>query len=76
MGRGRNGIWLASAGWDVTGYDISADALEVAQAYAKQAGVKVKTTVSSHEEFDFGDLWENNEAFIVHKLRNYGVRFR
>jgi hypothetical protein len=55
MGRGRNAIWLASTGWDVTGYDISADALNVAQAYADKAGVKIKTVVSSHEKFDFGE---------------------
>ena len=55
MGRGRNGIWLASMGWEVTGYDISADALNVAQAYADKAGVKIKTVISSHEKFDFGE---------------------
>jgi hypothetical protein len=59
MGRGRNGIWLASLGWDVTGYDISADALNVAQAYAEKAGVKVRTMESSHDKFDFGtNQWD------------------
>ena len=62
MGRGRNAIWLASLGWNVTGYDISADALDVAQAYAKQAGVKVQTILSSHDKFDFG---ENQWDLIV-----------
>jgi SAM-dependent methyltransferase len=62
MGRGRNAIWLASLGWDVTGYDISADALDVAQAYAKKAGVNVRTIVSSHDKFDFG---ENQWDLIV-----------
>jgi 2-polyprenyl-3-methyl-5-hydroxy-6-metoxy-1,4-benzoquinol methylase len=55
MGRGRNAIWLASMGWDVIGYDISADALNVAQAYAQKAGVRIKTVLSSHEKFDFGE---------------------
>jgi SAM-dependent methyltransferase len=62
MGRGRNGIWLASLGWDVTGYDISADALAVAQEYAKTAGVRLRTIVSSHDNFDFG---ENQWDLIV-----------
>jgi 2-polyprenyl-3-methyl-5-hydroxy-6-metoxy-1,4-benzoquinol methylase len=53
MGRGRNAIWLASTGWEVTGYDISADALKVAQAYAEKSGVKIKTVLSSHEQFEF-----------------------
>lgn len=55
MGRGRNGIWLASLGWDVTGYDISADALTVAQNYARARNVKVDTVESSHDEFAFGE---------------------
>jgi len=55
MGRGRNAIWLASLGWDVTGYDISPDALSVAQTYAEAAGVKIKTIESSHDQFDFGE---------------------
>ena len=62
MGRGRNAIWLASLGWDVTGYDIAADALSIAQGYAKEAGVKIKTIESSHEKFDFG---ENQWDLIV-----------
>src|SRR5262245_51034736 len=49
-------------GWDVTGYDISADALKVAQAYAEKAGVKLKTVVSSHEKFEFA---ENQYDLIV-----------
>ena len=62
MGRGRNAVWLASLGWDVTGYDIAADALSVGQAYAKEAGVKITTIESSHEKFDFG---ENRWDLIV-----------
>ena len=62
MGRGRNGIWLATLGWDVTGYDISADALSVAQSYAEKTGAKIKTIETSHEKFDFG---ENRWDLIV-----------
>ena len=55
MGRGRNSIFLASIGWDVTGYDMAPDALKVAQAYASQAGVKIKTVEAKHETFSYGD---------------------
>lgn len=55
MGRGRNLIYLASLGWDVTGYDISADALKVAQAYAERAGVKIKSVEARHDTFEFGE---------------------
>ena len=62
MGGGRNAVWLASLGWDVTGYDISPDALSMAQANAEKAGVRIKTIESSHEKFDFG---ENQWDLIV-----------
>jgi 2-polyprenyl-3-methyl-5-hydroxy-6-metoxy-1,4-benzoquinol methylase len=62
MGRGRNAIYLAGTGWDVTGYDIAQDALAVAQADAAAAKVSLKTSVSKHEDFDFG---ENQYDLIV-----------
>lgn len=62
MGRGRNAIYLASLGWDVTGYDMATDALQVAQAYAAKAGVKLKTVQAKHDQFDFG---ENQWDLIV-----------
>lgn len=55
MGRGRNTIYLASLGWDAHGYDMSADALQVAQDYARKAGVKIQTTVAKHDSFPFGE---------------------
>jgi 2-polyprenyl-3-methyl-5-hydroxy-6-metoxy-1,4-benzoquinol methylase len=59
MGRGRNAIFLASLGWDVTGYDIAADALTAAQAHASRAGVTIRTQEASHDTFDFGALqWD------------------
>jgi 2-polyprenyl-3-methyl-5-hydroxy-6-metoxy-1,4-benzoquinol methylase len=59
MGRGRNTIFLASLGWDATGYDMSVDALKVAQAYAEKAGVKIKTVEAKHDTFDFGEAqWD------------------
>lgn len=59
MGRGRNTIYLASLGWDATGYDMSADALKVAQDYAEKAGVKIKTVEAKHDTFNFGEAqWD------------------
>ncbi|MGC4049350.1 MAG: methyltransferase domain-containing protein [Paludibaculum sp.] len=43
MGQGRNSIWLAKAGWTVSGYDISDEALRQANALAREAGVKLDT---------------------------------
>ena len=55
MGRGRNTIFLASLGWDVTGYDMSPDALKVAQAAADVAKVKIQTKEARHDTFQFGE---------------------
>lgn len=41
-GDGRNAIWLAAQGWDVTAVDFSGVALERAAAAADRAGVSVK----------------------------------
>lgn len=40
-GAGRNGIWLARAGLDVTAFDFSAVALRRASTLAREAGVRV-----------------------------------
>jgi SAM-dependent methyltransferase len=54
-GRGRNAIYLAANGWDTTAYDMAADALAIAQAAAKEAGVKLTTVQATHDSFDFGE---------------------
>ncbi|MBS1856418.1 MAG: class I SAM-dependent methyltransferase [Acidobacteria bacterium] len=54
MGQGRNSLFLATAGWEVTGYDISEDGMAAANAAAARAGLKLKTVTASHDEFDYG----------------------
>lgn len=54
MGQGRNAVFLAVEGWNVTGFDISDVGLEVAKKNAARVGVKINTVLKSREEFDFG----------------------
>ncbi|QOY88491.1 class I SAM-dependent methyltransferase [Paludibaculum fermentans] len=54
MGQGRNSIWLAKAGWTVSGYDISDEALRQANALASEVGVKLDTKLASHDEYELG----------------------
>jgi 2-polyprenyl-3-methyl-5-hydroxy-6-metoxy-1,4-benzoquinol methylase len=54
MGQGRNALYLASLGWDVTGYDISEGGLAAAHAEAARQGLAIRTVKAGHEEFDFG----------------------
>jgi SAM-dependent methyltransferase len=43
-GEGGDSIWLAEQGWEVTGVDIAANAVERAQAHATSRGVADRTT--------------------------------
>ena len=50
MGEGRNGVYLATQGFEVVGLDISPKGLEKAQALAKQNGVTIETRVVDLEK--------------------------
>jgi hypothetical protein len=59
MGQGRNGVWLASQGWDVTGVDISDEGLRVAEKAATSQGLTIHTVNEDFEKFDLGaDQWD------------------
>jgi len=46
---GNSAVWLAEQGWQVTGVDISATALERATEHAKAAGVSERTHFEPHD---------------------------
>lgn len=54
MGQGRNSVFLAIKGWDVTGFDVSDAGLDIARKNAAAAGVTLKALQSSDSQFDFG----------------------
>jgi len=59
MGQGRNSVFLALKGWDVTGFDISDEGLAVAHKNAERAGVKLNAIRETDEAFDYGsDQWD------------------
>ncbi len=59
MGQGRNTVFLASKGWQATGFDPAEEGLKVAQADAARAGVKITTVKAGYEDFDFGrERWD------------------
>jgi SAM-dependent methyltransferase len=55
MGQGRNAIWLARQGWQVTGFDPATQALAIAQQTAKSLGVTVRTVEARDDTFDWGE---------------------
>ncbi len=59
MGQGRNSVFLASKGWDVTGFDVSDIGLEVARKNAERAGVKLNAVRETADAFNYGsDRWD------------------
>jgi SAM-dependent methyltransferase len=54
MGEGRNAVFLALKGWDVTGFEISDEGVVIAQRNARAVGVNITALLESNESFDFG----------------------
>jgi 2-polyprenyl-3-methyl-5-hydroxy-6-metoxy-1,4-benzoquinol methylase len=55
MGQGRNSLWLAQQGRDVTGFDIADQAMATANEQAAKLGVKIHTEVNTIGAFDYGE---------------------
>jgi SAM-dependent methyltransferase len=59
MGQGRNALYLAKTGWEVTGFDISSTGLAAVRAAAERAGVKIQTVLQGWQDFEFGtEKWD------------------
>jgi SAM-dependent methyltransferase len=59
MGQGRNAVYLAQQGWEVTGFDPADQAVAAAQDLARRQGVKLTTFVLRDDQFDFGtEQWD------------------
>ena len=54
MGQGRNSLFLAALGWDVTGFDISDVGVKQAQAEAAKRNLKINAMVGDVDKFDYG----------------------
>lgn len=55
MGQGRNALYLARNGWEVTGFDLADKAVAYAQEQAREQGLELTTEIESFETFDYGD---------------------
>jgi len=59
MGQGRNALWLAEQGWDVTGIDISDEGVAQTRAEAGRRGLRVKAERVGYSEFAYGEAqWD------------------
>jgi SAM-dependent methyltransferase len=67
MGEGRNAIFLAQQGWDVTGVDLSDVAVQQARTRAAELHVRVTTRVDTADHYDLGkDQWDVIALFYMH----------
>jgi SAM-dependent methyltransferase len=67
MGEGRNAIYLAQQGWQVTGVDLSDVGVAQAKKRAAELGVKLNTTVDDLDHYDIGRArWDLITLFYMH----------
>lgn len=66
-GEGRNGVWLAEQGYEVTSVDLSAVGLEKTQKLAASRNVSVNTVQADLAEYEIqSDSWEGVVAIFCH----------
>lgn len=83
MGEGRNALFLAKLGWDVTGFDPADKAVALASQRAHDLGLKLTSVVATDRDFDFGkEKWDlillswippNDPPKIIEALRPGGI---
>jgi 2-polyprenyl-3-methyl-5-hydroxy-6-metoxy-1,4-benzoquinol methylase len=75
MGEGRNALFLATQGWEVTGFDISDVGVQLAREAAQKRGLKLDTLVDDVDRFDYGrQRWDLVVGMYMHAMitRNAG----
>jgi SAM-dependent methyltransferase len=69
IGEGRNALFLAMQGWEVTGFDVSDVAIKLAQEAAQQRGVKLEAFVEDANRFDYGrQRWDLVVGMYMHAV--------
>jgi SAM-dependent methyltransferase len=69
MGEGRNALFLAAQGWEVTGFDISDTGVKLALEEARKRGLKLEALVEDVDRFDYGkQRWDLVVGIYMHGL--------
>jgi 2-polyprenyl-3-methyl-5-hydroxy-6-metoxy-1,4-benzoquinol methylase len=69
IGEGRNALFLATQGWEVTGFDISDVGVQLAREAAQQRGVKLTAVVEDADRFDYGrQRWDLVVGMYMHAV--------
>jgi SAM-dependent methyltransferase len=69
IGEGRNALFLAAQGWEVTGFDISDVGVQLAREAAQKRGLKLEISVDDVDRFDYGkQRWDLVVGMYMHTL--------
>jgi SAM-dependent methyltransferase len=69
MGEGRNALFLASQGWEVTGFDISDVGVKLAREAAQKRGLKLDALIADVDRFDYGrQRWDLVVGMYMHAM--------
>lgn len=69
IGEGRNALFLATQGWEVTGFDISDVGVKLAREAAQQRGLKLEAVVEDADRFDYGRRrWDLVVGMYMHAV--------
>jgi cyclopropane fatty-acyl-phospholipid synthase-like methyltransferase len=72
MGQGRNSMFLAALGWEVTGFDISEVGVKQANAEAQKRGLKIDARAGDVDKFDYGN--ERYDLIVGMYMHEYLTR--
>jgi SAM-dependent methyltransferase len=69
IGEGRNAIFLATQGWEVTGFDISDVGVKLTLEAAQRRGVKLEALIEDADRFDYGrQRWDLVVGMYMHSV--------
>jgi SAM-dependent methyltransferase len=69
MGEGRNALFLAAHGWQVTGFDISDVGIRLAREAAHKRGLKLEILQDDADRFDYGrQRWDLVVGMYMHAV--------
>lgn len=75
MGEGRNALFLATQGWEVTGFDISDVGVKLAREAAQKRGMKLDAIVEDVDRFDYGrEQWDLVVGMYMHGMITRNAR--
>jgi len=67
MGQGRNAIYLAEKGWQVTGIELAQEGIRATRAAASRKGVKIDAVMADALGYDYGTAkWDLIVATYIH----------